>query len=61
MVRVTRRRPFSFAETLVIDRALSEGSLRSCPIYPREFIIDYVMEVVRTICTREEVIQGKRS
>lgn len=60
MVRVTRRRPFSFAETLVIDRALSEGSLRSCPIYPRELIIDYVMEVVRTICTGEEVIEGRK-
>lgn len=31
-----------FAETLVIDRVLSEGSVRSCPIYPREFIIGYV-------------------
>lgn len=49
MARVTRRRPFSFAEPLVIDRALSEGSVRSCPIYPREFIIDYVMEVVLSI------------
>lgn len=31
-----------FAETLVIDRVLSEGVRSVMSIYPREFIIDYV-------------------
>lgn len=35
------RRPFSLPKRSVIDRVLSEGSVRSLSIYPREFMIDY--------------------